>query len=481
MVVGVNSLLTLDELCSATDGRLWNPAVGSTNFSFTDVATDSRNVSEHTLFVPLIGENQDGHAYIQQAFERGASAVLAAEVSSEKFGQVYDSLSEKGLVVILVKNTLTALQKAAARYVEKFPELIRIGITGSNGKTTTKELAKNVVGARYNVIATEGNFNSETGLPLSVFRIRPEHQAGIFEMGMNRVDEIGELAAVLKPRYAIITNVGTAHIGILGSREAIATEKKKIFSFFDSSSVGFVPEDDSFAEFLRNVPAGTVKTFGTASMDEISEVKDLGFAGTEFSLKNQKITLALNGSYNFKNCLGVVALAEELGLTAEEIKAGVEKTVPLFGRSAVKHGKFTVVEDCYNANGDSMEAAVTYYGSMKVPGKKVLVLGDMFELGEHSDSVHERMARCAKDSGADTVVFVGEAMTKACAAVGKGDAFSAAGVNVLCCPSADDAAVSSLSDSLCALLEDGDLVLVKGSRGMRLERITDRLEKEAGV
>ncbi|MCQ2612287.1 MAG: UDP-N-acetylmuramoyl-tripeptide--D-alanyl-D-alanine ligase [Treponemataceae bacterium] len=477
----MNSLLTLDELCSATEGKLWNTAVCSTNFSFTNVATDSRNVTEHTLFVPLIGENQDGHAYIQQAFDKGASAVFAAEVSSDRFGPVYDKLTEKGLFVIIVKNTLTALQKAAARYVEKFPELIKIGITGSNGKTTTKELAKNVVGAKYNVIATEGNFNSETGLPLSVFRIRRSHEAGIFEMGMNRVDEIGELAAVLKPRYAIITNVGTAHIGILGSREAIAAEKKKIFSFFDGASVGFVPEDDSFVEFLKNVTAGTVKTFGISSMNEISEVKDLGFAGTEFALKNRKITLSLNGSYNFKNCLGVVALAEELGLSPEEIKAGIEKTVPLFGRSAVKHGKFTVVEDCYNANGDSMEAAIGYYGSMQVPGKKVLVLGDMFELGEHSDAVHKKMARCAKDSGADTVVFVGEAMTKAFNAVEKENSFSAAGVNAMCCPSADDGAVSSLCDSLCALLEEGDLVLVKGSRGMKLERITDRLEKEAGV
>ena len=220
------SLLSLDEVLLAAKGVLLNKEVPET-FCFTSVVTDSRQVSAGGLFVPLLGEKQDGHTYIPQALEKGATVVFVVKDKAKETD--YVSLFVKRyptVFFVAVENTLYALQHIACMYVKKFPKLIKIGITGSNGKTTTKEILAHLLSEKYSVIMNQGNLNSETGLPLSVFAIREYHEVGIFEMGMNRRGEISELASVLLPDVGVITNIGTAHIGILGSKDAIAEEKK---------------------------------------------------------------------------------------------------------------------------------------------------------------------------------------------------------------------------------------------------------------
>src|SRR5574344_2246406 len=351
------SLLSLEEILSATNGTCISSC---SSFSFTSVATDSRQVADGTLFIPLIGEKQDGHAFIPQSAEKGASAVFICKKNYDADSKTYDALAQKypETTFITVNNTLSALQCAAAKYVEKFPSLIRIGVTGSSGKTTTKEIAASLLSQKYSVITNKGNLNSETGLPLSVFTIRPEHQIGLFEMGMNRVNEIKEIAGVLKPQYAIITNIGTAHIGILGSRQNIAAEKANIFNHLGKNGVAIIPYDDDFTKYLASRVEGKVVYYGEGAHDStVKFVEDKGLDGTSFIVGGQPAVLPLPGKYNYKNAQAAIALGELLGLSPAQIVKGIKDMKPLFGRSEVLHGKYTIVQDCYNANPDSMEKA----------------------------------------------------------------------------------------------------------------------------
>ncbi len=476
------SLLRLVDLVSAVGGEVIGTEQSIHNFSFYSVATDSRNVTSGSLFVPLVGEFQDGHHYIPAALEKGASAVFADFKHRDFIQQTVEAVAaDKNAVIILVENTLYALQHAAAAYVAQFRNLIKIGVTGSNGKTTTKELLKSVISQKYRVVATEGNYNSETGLPLSVFKINSEHEVGIFEMGMNRVDEIGELSRVLCPQYAIITNIGTAHVGILGSQDNIAAEKKKIFSQFTQDGRGFVPENDTYVTYLKQVPQGSVQSFGKTTTPGVSNIENLGLAGTRFVLSGVPVTLPLAGEYNFSNALGVVSLALELGISPEQIKTGLESIQPMTGRSNILKGRFTVVEDCYNANAESMGESIKFYGSISMPqnAKKVLVLGDMFELGDQSAEIHERMVSLAWNSGAQVLILLGESFCDAAEVVLCKMPASEDSPVVLLERSSDDKEISGIAARLCKMMSDGDLVLIKGSRGMHLERIATPLISSA--
>lgn len=458
------SLLTLDEVLgalSAVGGRVLCGDTGK--FCFTSVETDSRNVVPGTLFVPLVGEFRDGHAFVAQALEKGASVVF---VSRDDGDVIAAAEKYPGAVLIHCGNTMRALQLAAGAYVGKFPALLRCSVTGSSGKTTTKELCASILSQKYKVVANPGNFNSETGLPLSVFRIRGGDELGLFEMGMNRVDEIGEIASVFRPNYAVITNIGTAHIGILGSRENIAREKRKIFSYMGDDGVAVIPAADDFADFLAEGVRGKVVRYGLGVNPRIALVADEGLSGTVFSVDGVEMRLALPGRYNFLDALGAVSLALELGLTAEQIKKGIEAVGVLGGRSEIVRGRFTVLKDCYNANPDSMEKAVELCSSVEFDGRKIFVLGDMLELGAESEAAHRALGRLVSESGADAAVFVGDESGfsyEECAASGR--------VPCVFVRGRDEKSISAAAEALLSFAADGDFVLLKGSRGIGLERI----------
>ena len=455
------SLMTLSEVLKAVDGKLLSKTKEE-EFCFSGVACDSRKVEKNFIFFPLVN-NQDGHDYIPQAIENGASVIFVTDYYADFHNQQIKDIIKTGVAVISVGHTMYALQRLAASYVLKFPSLIRIGITGSSGKTTTKEIAVNVLSQKYSVVYNEGNLNSETGLPLSVFKIRDNHQVGIFEMGMNRKGEIAELASVLYPQYGIITNVGTAHIGILGTRQAIAEEKKQIFKFFNSKAIGYIPSDDDFADFLAEAK-GSIKKI---SQDFISDVKFSGLEGTSFNYKGENINFSLCGKYNLKNALSVIALAEDLGLTPAQIKTGLETVKTIFGRNQIVKKDFTFILDCYNANPDSMKASVEFCSEVECTGKKVFVLADMLELGDESEKAHKEIAELVEKSSADYVIFFGEEMSKAKSFV------TSKKLDVI--STKDDDAVDFVAKKLKEFCSKDDIVLLKGSRGMKLERIVEAM------
>ena len=469
---GGKSLLTLEEVLDATGGV---HVLGAGEFCFTDVQTDSRNVKAGTLFVPLLGEKQDGHNYIPQALEKGASVVFIAMSSYEKRPEFFTEISQSNPEVsfIAVENTMHALQKAAARYVEHFPDLIRIGVTGSSGKTTAKEILASILAQKYSVITNPGNLNSETGLPLSVFAIREGHKVGLFEMGMNRKNEMAEIASVLKPRFALVTNIGTAHIGILGSRQAIAEEKAHVFDYFNSFGTAFIPRDDDFADFLSDSVDGNVVFYGEGMDQNVKFIKDDGLEGTEFSVDGVTCRIKLPGSYNYKNALGAVAVARLLGLSASQIKDGLDKMEGAFGRSEVLHGKYTVVQDCYNANPDSMEKAIELISSLETKEKKVFVLGDMLELGDASFEAHRNTGALCEKSGADAFYFVGAEMKAAYDQLVSANPSAAARHY----PDSSDESISQIAMDIRRTMPDSTCILIKGSRGMRLERLTPLLQE----
>ncbi len=483
-----SSLLNKEQLLMATGAV---PVYDKKGCCFTSVQTDSRNVTPGTLFVPLRGENQNGHKYIPQALEKGASVVFVDEKEYFENRSVYEELCGRNpsVAFVCVDNNLRALQDAAEAYVAQFPELIKISITGSSGKTTTKEMLASVLRQHFGkegLICTEGNLNSETGLPLSVFKIKGSEKVGVFEMGMNRVDEIGEISKVLKSKYGIITNIGNAHIGILGSRENIAREKRKSFNYIPVDGAAFVPADDGFADFCTEEVKGKVVKYGAACAGAfgVEFIKDDGLAGTVFSVDGVVVKLPLSGKYNYQNALGVIALAKELGVTADEIKAGLEGISAVSGRMEIKEIKtvtgktIRLIADCYNANPDSMGKVIEFCGELGTEGagttgsaRKIFVLGDMKELGDKAAVEHRGVAQKVIAAGADYVCLVGPEMKNAA------DYFEENQYHNYSYFKANDEAGSKLiAEKLLSVLDNGDILLLKGSHSMALETIIPLLE-----
>lgn len=468
----MKTLLTLQELLSSTKGSLVRDVK---DCYFTSVCTDSRQVCKDSMFVPLVGEFQNGHKYIQQAVDSGASVVLLNndefKSGSEKYLQLASEYEK--VAFVCVENTLHGLQDAAETYVQKFPELVKISVTGSSGKTTTKEMLVSVLKVRFgdSLVYTQGNFNSETGLPLSVFNIRENHKIGVFEMGMNRVDEIGEISKVLKSEYGIITNIGTAHIGILGSRENIAREKRKSFDYVSENGAVFVPAEDDYADFCTESVKGQVVKYGPTVSEEIGGVKFIkseGLLGTRFILGRTEILLPLSGEYNFQNALGVIALASKLGLSEEEIKMGLESVCAVSGRMEtgkrlLKSGKeIILIKDCYNANLDSMKKVIEFSSSLDK--KLCFVLADMKELGDRSEESHKEIGKLLCSVKPETVFLVGPEMKycyeECCSAV-----------KALWYEDKTDAVFEEIAAKINDICSSDSVVLLKGSHSMSLEKL----------
>lgn len=474
-----DSLMTLDEVLNSTRATYLGFARNKKNFYFTSVVTDSRNVVEGSFFIPLEGEFQDGHKYIHQAVEKGATAILVSRRSyKEHMNRYMQLVYENGqLVVFVVENTLTGLQELAAGYVKKFPNLIRVSITGSSGKTTTKEILRSLLSQKFNVVSNKGNLNSETGLPLSVFTIREQHEIALLEMGMNRENEIGELADCFRPEFALITNIGTAHIGKLGSRDKIAEEKKKIFNHIGKIGVAVIPKDDDYCDYLSKDISGKIVYYGNSVPNTgIEYVSDDGLKGTTFKINEIECHLSLPGTYNYKNALGAIAIARELSLTPADIREGFDAIKSAFGRSEIIEGKkYKIMQDCYNANPDSMQKALEFCSSFKHTSKKIFVLGDMLELGDESLESHKKIINLAKESDADVLIFVGSEMKKAGESIGEAESS-----RIMFFPEYDDSGIAAVIKKIEDIGENGDFILLKASRGLSLERIRNNLEKDSG-
>lgn len=477
----MGTLLTKSQLLNAVHGT----QIGNADCFFDDVQTDSRNVSEDKkcMFVPLVGEFQNGHKYIPSVLAKGASVVLLNKSEYEENKALYDEMaaSNPAVCFVAVENTLHGLQDAAEAYVEeKCQHMVKVSITGSSGKTTTKEMMVAVAKAHFGddaVAYTKGNFNSETGLPLSVFKIRGDEKIGIFEMGMNRVNEIQEISKVWKSQYGIITNIGTAHIGILGSRENIAKEKRKSLDYIPANGAAFVGEADSFADYCtENVKGKTVK-FGKAVSEQVSGVKfiaDKGLFGSVFTVDGLTVNLPLSGEYNFINALSVIACAKEIGITASEIKAGLENVAAMAGRMETKQvvlknkKKAILIKDCYNANLDSMLKVIEFCNSLKEIGKKIFVLADMKELGSESKKSHTAIGQALNKVLPDYAFLIGPEMKAGYEVISEKK-------NAFWYEDKGNKTFEDISSKINDVADENDVIVLKGSHSMELEKLVPLL------
>lgn len=429
----------------------------------TRVVIDSREIRGGELFVPLAGTRVDGHSFLAEALRKGAAALLAARRSKEaQSAELRNLLAEQGASLIEVENTLAALQELAHRHLERVAPPVRLGITGSNGKTTTKEILGSILSRQAPTAVNKGNLNSDVGLPLAAFEVTPKHRFAVFEMGMNREGEIGELAGVVRPDLALITNIGSAHIGLMGSLQAIAAEKKKIFSCFDGAQVAFVYEKEKFLPFLREGVKGRVILYGPESTPGYEGSKSLGLDGTVIRWEGLRIRFPLFGVHNLINALSSLSVSAELGISKTKIKSGLEAVRPLFGRSQILRGEVTVIQDCYNSNPDSARQVLDFFRPLDWRGRKIIVLGSMKELGADSEVEHRRLARTASAYGFDMLFFFGEEMEPAA------EALKEQGYTGHYEWSAD---FDHLRRRLADTVRTGDLLVLKGSRALELERL----------
>lgn len=424
----------------------------------TRVCIDSRNCVPGSLFVALPGEQTDGHRFVADAAAAGAvGAIVRAEVDPD--GAPWP------LPTVVVDDGLVALQRLAAWYCETaLTGVTRIGVTGSNGKTTTKEILAAMLSRHGHCFASAGNLNSETGLPLSVLATPPEADFAVYEMAMSNPGEMAPLARIVRPAHAVITNIGTAHIGQLGSRSAIAREKRDIAAAFTGTETLYVPEDDDFRDELAKGVRGEVVFTGPRHAGARITPTDEGVA---LELDGARGVLPLPGVHNGRNALAALTVVRRLGMAVEPALGALSDVRVPEGRSQViRRGALTVIHDAYNANPDSMAAAITMVKNE--PGL-ILVLGDMLELGDYEDEGHQSAIRAALSSRATQVYLIGERFARAAG-------FFAASDRCVTATSPDE-----IIGALGAIVERDPgpvTVLVKGSRAMKLERIADALVKE---
>ena len=449
------SMMDLDELARATGG-----VAAGERVSFTGVGTDSRVMAAGDLFVALAGENHDGHDYVPQAIGRGAAAALV----SRRVG------SEREIPQVLVKDTRAALGRLGAAWRARFT-LPVAALTGSNGKTTVKEMLASILaahcGGRADVLATEGNLNNDIGLPLMLLRLREHHRYAVLEMGMNHLGEIGNLSRLASPGVALVNNAHRAHIGLLGSLEAIAQAKGEIYAGLRAGGIALVNEDDAFAGYWKRIAAGrNVVTFGTAESADVHGYLEEGQVRLVTPLDAFAATLQVPGEHNARNAIAACAAAFALDVPPHAIQAGLNAYAGTRGRLESRRGPggSTLVDDTYNANPDSMKAAIRVLA--RAPGRRILVIGDMGELGEGAAQMHAEIGAFARGAGIERLLAVGPLSVHAVEAFGDG--------------AAHFPAIEALAAEARALAKPGGTILVKGSRSMRMERVVERLAAEDG-
>lgn len=448
----VDALGTVSQIAGIVSGEL----IGSATEPVLRVDIDSRTCTSGTLFVPLPGTRTDGHRFIAEAFQAGASGAFVARSRSAELD--LEDLRSRG-AVILVDDPLQALQELAAWHRRRLPGMVWIGITGSNGKTTTKELLASILSAAYGegeVSWSRGNYNSEIGLPLSVLSVEPRHRMAVLEMGMNHPGEMAELARIALPTRAVITNIGDAHIGNIGSRDGIAREKREIFSRLTEDDVAFVREDEPYRDFLVEETRARKVFYGPESTPGYQGARPAD-EGWVLSWKGREIVLALPGRHNVLNALAAVSLCTELGVSDEAVARGLAATRPVSGRMERIEGAITILNDSYNANSASMFAAFEAFAHMPSPGRKIAVIGEMGELGDYSASAHATVARDVAGRGFDMVLVVGEEYRRSLGTPPRGLQVSTT--------------LEEAGKVLRELLRRGDTVLLKGSRAAGMEEL----------
>lgn len=454
--------ITVKEIVAATGGEL---LFGDETIEVSSAFHDSREVKAGCLFVAIPGERVDGHDYIEGAGRDGCVAVLV----SRREWPGAEACRVMGMAAILTEDTVEALQKLAAWYLSCFP-LVKVAVTGSTGKTSTKEMTYRILSEKYRTVRNPGNLNSPVGMSLSIFAVEPDTEAVVFEMGMDHLGEIRSLAEMVRPHVAIINNVGITHIGQLGSRENILAAKLEITDFLTSEDVLILNWDNDLLPQVEYKGEYQKVRVGKAGPDLfIEEPVDLGEKGITFVLRTdketQKFHLPVPGLHNCYNAATAAAAGLVCGVSLTEAARGLEKlTLPGKRLHIEEKNGIKIIDDSYNASPDSMRAALDVLKAVEAK-RKVVALADMFELGPESDCYHYQIGSYAVECGADLVLAVGQR------ALRLAEGAKAAGGKVQYFETRED-----LEKRLGGMIEEGDAVLVKGSRGMAMDRIVKLLE-----
>ena len=440
-------MMNASEAATLVNGRL-----SGADAPFTAVSTDSRNIGRGALFVALRGERFDGHEFLGAAASRGAAAALVDRTFTGAFP----------LPVVIVDDTKAALGELARRWRARFSPVL-IAVTGSNGKTTVKEMVAAILRRHAGdqaVLATSGNLNNDIGVPLTLLRLRTEHRWCAIELGMNHPGEIAYLARLAAPTVALVNNAQREHLEFMGSVDEVAAENASVYDALPANGVAVVNADDAHADYFRSragkrrvVEFGLTKAAvsGSYTLKDVSSELRLRTPDAEAAA-----TLAIPGLHNVRNAFAAAACAHAAGINVQSIAAGLSAFRPYTGRLQVKQAKdgATVIDDSYNANPDSVRAAIDVLVSCPAP--TVLVLGDMGEVGAKGPEFHREIGAYARSRGVTELLALGDASTHAVAAFGKG------------------AKHFNDVDELVPAIH-GRTVLVKGSRFMKMERVVAAL------
>ncbi|WP_265947603.1 UDP-N-acetylmuramoyl-tripeptide--D-alanyl-D-alanine ligase [Dechloromonas sp. A34] len=442
----------LSQVAVAVDGRLTGP-----DLAVSGVSTDTRGIGPGQLFIALRGERFDAHDFLAPAVASGAAALMVAD----------ESKLPAGVTAVIVDDTRLALGRLAAAWRRSF-QLPVIAVTGSNGKTTTKEMIAVILKAQFgdDVLATRGNFNNDIGLPLTLLGLHAGHRAAVIEMGMNHPGEIGYLAPIGAPTVALVTNAQRAHLEGMGDLDEVAREKGSIFGGLDANGIAVVNADDCYAEAWREMAAPhAVCTFGVdQAADVYGKVHQHGLeTALELSAPagSASIRLRIAGRHNARNAVAAAAACLAAGLPLTAVIAGLESFAGVKGRLQRRAGNkgAEILDDTYNANPDSVRAGIDVLAA--TIGRKLLVLGDMGEIGEASGQYHDEIGGYAKSQGIDRLFALGDAAQQAVRNFGEG-------AKHYC-------NVEKLIAAVDKELGPDTTVLVKGSRFMKMERVADAL------
>lgn len=457
---------TLNAITTACGGTYFGDASSATK-EVSSVVIDSRKVEKDSLFVAIRGARVDGHTFIPKVMEAGALCALSEE-----------NLGEVSYPYILVESCTQAL-KDLAEYYRKNLDIKVVGISGSVGKTSTKEMIASVLSQKFHVLKTEGNFNNEIGVPLTIFNIREEHEIAVLEMGINHFGEMTRLAKMARPDICVITNIGVAHMELLGSRDGILKAKTEMFQYMNpNGTIIFNGDDDKLVTY---VPENGLKPvyFGLSNNADYraEQIRNKGLRGTDaqFITPNSSFSahISIPGEHMVHNALAGIAVGYALGMTNEEIQAGIEALKPLPGRNhLIETDTYTIIDDCYNANPISMKASIDVLA--KADGRRVAILGDMGELGEKEKEMHYEVGQHTAQSGIHVLICIGTLSREL--------ARGAAETNM----SATEAPIeihhypdkNTFFNEKNSLLKKGDTILVKASHAMEFEKIVNNLERD---
>ena len=454
--------MTLEAVTEAVSGVYYGPDEGK-QITLSAITIDSRTVEKDCLFVAIKGARVDGNRFVPGAYADGAACCMSTKPPGRE-----------DVPYIQVESCEQAL-KDMAEYYRSILDVKVVGITGSVGKTTTKEMIAAVVAQKYDTLKTLGNFNNEIGLPLTVFRLRPHHQVAILEMGISEFGEMGRLAKVAKPDYCVITNIGQCHLENLGTRDGILKAKTEMLDYVKPGAVGYFNGDDDklcnlkednrvqtiyygFGENIQN-PSVTVKN-----------VKNLGLAGSEVDIVTPKgnvhMVIPAPGKHMISNAMAAAAVGVGLGLELDQIKKGIESYEPVGGHGhIIRTDTLTIMDDCYNANPVSMKAGLDVLADME--GRRVAILGDMFELGTEEKQMHYDVGVHAAGRGIEQIIAIGQLAqeyVKGAKAAGKEDVLY----------------FETLDEGLAQLervIQKGDAVMVKASHAMHFEKVVEKLKE----